>query len=361
MKITTGLLPDQSWTTELQKFQEQLSPHFASARQAHDILEQLTQNSSLIQAQEAMRQLGSSLRLHEQFTSAISGIQAKDMLHSASLAFESQKFLEQFAAKNTLKVSDELMRVVRGIDSLSSTAKQYAEVLKPLSQQNELFEKYRQLFTQTGASDLVKQMQSYGELAGLREAKSSFDNLFDRFGDFDLSQLSVDAESEREVSMAAHDITRQASEQQSFEDAIKRIVTAIHSQQNLTVQVMLWVIFCKVMDWLISGAIGAVMGHYAPTVLGNSPQAEKKAVQQIARAAVGSSAFLLEYRYVSAKVLVVRQKPKATSPEVGRLVFGRAVKLLKKEKDFALVQWSDNESGAEIQGWVFARYLEKFN
>ena len=44
-----------------------------------------------------------------------------------------------------------------------------------------------------------------------------------------------------------------------------------------------------------------------------------------------------------------------------RLSFGKAVKLMKKERDFALVAWTDKESGAEIQGWVFARYLGKFN
>lgn len=43
------------------------------------------------------------------------------------------------------------------------------------------------------------------------------------------------------------------------------------------------------------------------------------------------------------------------------MVFGKAVKLVKKDKDFALVLWTDKESGVEIQGWVFARYLAKFN
>lgn len=115
------------------------------------------------------------------------------------------------------------------------------------------------------------------------------------------------------------------------------------------------------MDLLITGAIGAAMGHYAPVVLGESPQAAKKAVQENARAAVGSPQLLVEYRYVSAKVLIVRQNPRARSPEVGRLSFGKTVKLLEKEKDFSLVLWTDEESGAEIQGWVFSRYIGKFN
>ena len=102
------------------------------------------------------------------------------------------------------------------------------------------------------------------------------------------------------------------------------------------------------------------MGHIAPVVLGESPQAAKKEIQAIARVAVGSAEILAEYRYVSAKVLIVRQNPKARSPWAGRLPFGRAVKLLKKEKDFALVLWTDQDSGSVIQGWVFSRYLSKF-
>ena len=47
-------------------------------------------------------------------------------------------------------------------------------------------------------------------------------------------------------------------------------------------------------------------------------------------------------------------------PVLARLSFGKAVRLLEKEKDFSLVLWTDKESGAEIQGWVFSRYLGKF-
>jgi hypothetical protein len=59
------------------------------------------------------------------------------------------------------------------------------------------------------------------------------------------------------------------------------------------------------------------------------------------RGAIGSPELLMEYRYVSAKVLIVRQNPKARFPELARLAFGKPVKLLKKERDFALIIWSD--------------------
>ena len=50
-----------------------------------------------------------------------------------------------------------------------------------------------------------------------------------------------------------------------------------------------------------------LMGHYSPAVLGEPPQAAKKAVKEIAREVAGAPFLLGDYRYVSAKVLVVRQ------------------------------------------------------
>lgn len=60
-------------------------------------------------------------------------------------------------------------------------------------------------------------------------------------------------------------------------------------------------------------------------------------------------------------MLIVRQNPRALSPEVGRLTLGKPVKLVKRDKDFVLVLWTDKESGAEIHGWVLSRYLGKYN
>ena len=160
---------------------------------------------------------------------------------------------------------------------------------------------------------------------------------------------------------AADAIAQSVTGQESLQESIEKIISAIQSQQEPTVQLVLWLFFRKVMDWLIAGAIGAVMGYYAPTLLDKSPQATKKALEETVRTAVGSADLLADYRYVRSDLLIVRQSPRARSPEIGRLTFGKAVKLLRKEKDFSFVLWTDIESGAEIQGWVFSRYLGKFN
>lgn len=94
----------------------------------------------------------------------------------------------------------------------------------------------------------------------------------------------------------------------------------------------------------------------APT----SPQAATSAVSRSAHSVADSPELLDGYRYVAAQVLAVRLNPKARAPQLGQLRFGHVVEVLDKNQDFALVRWQGGDGHAEIQGWVFARYLKKF-
>jgi hypothetical protein len=261
-----------------------------------------------------------------------------------------------------LSVDIEAMKRAAGLGSISSIANHYTQHLNPISEHRDLLEKLRrQALGGLSAADFAHQLVAENPaFRAMEDAKKTLDRLLPTFRSIDLSQFEASEQDEQETKQIAESITRAATGQESLREAVEQIIHAIQAQQKPSVQLMLWLFFRKVLDWLIAGAIGAAMSHYAPAVLGESSQAAKKAVQELARSAVGSPELLLEYRYVSTKLLIVRQNPKARSPEVGRLSFGMAVMLLRKEKDFSLVLWTDKESGAEIQGWVFSRYLGKF-
>ena len=257
---------------------------------------------------------------------------------------------------------NESMRQATGLDFASSVAKQYERYLRPTSQHQELLKQLRrQSFGGLTARDFASHLaEPNSALHAIQEARKSLDRLLPAFRDIDFRKFEPSENDGLETKQAAESIARTTANQESIQKAVERIVIAIQAQQKPTVQLMLWLFFRKVLELLIAGAIGAAMGHYAPAVLGESPQAAKKAIQANARVAVGSAEILAEYRYISAKVLIVRRNPKARSPEVGRLPFGRPVKILKKEQDFSLVIWTDEDSGSEIQRWVFSRYLSKF-
>jgi len=261
-----------------------------------------------------------------------------------------------------LGIDSEAMKRAMGL-SIDSIAKHYTQYLNPVSAQRALLEE-AQLRAPGGLSnhEFARQLvEGSHAFRAVEDAKKILDRWLPTLRDIDASQFEVSEQDEHESAEIAESIAQATTGHDSLTGLIERFALAIQEQpKNHPVQWLLLMVLWNVMDWLISATIGTVMSHYSPMVLGESPQAAKKAVQELARTAVSTPQLLADYRYVSASLLIVRQNPRARSPEVGRLPFGSAVKLIKKENDFTLIRWTDNESGAEVQGWVFSRYLGKF-
>lgn len=366
MNTTFDESSDRPKKISIQRIREQLEGQMRPLRQVQEMQDLVKRCSPDYQSKELIRQFEPHRQIQEFLGRPLVSKHVQDIIDGSSVAAQVKRMIEHYFPKDMfadLGLNNDTIRRAASLDSISSIAKQYEQRLKPFSAHHEPLEKLQhQAFGKLSTVDFAYQLgEANPALRALEDAKKSLDRLWPTFRDIDFSQVEARNSDEQETKRAAESITQTASEQESFQKAVGHILLAIQSQENPTVQLMLWLFFRKVMDWLIAGAIGAVMGHYAPAVLGESPQAATRAVQKKVRIAVGSPELLEEYRYVSAKVLIVRQSPRARSPTVGRLSFGKAAKLLKKEKDFALVLWIDKETGAEIQGWVFARYLRKFN
>lgn len=375
MNTTLDEPPDRPKKTALQQIQEQFERQMRPLRQIEEMQNLVRRHSSDYQLKELAQQFEQHRHIQEMLARSAVPKHIQDIIDGTSIAAQAKRMMEQYIPKNILTgfgldndtirrvagLNDSMQRAA-GLDFASNIAMQYERYLRPISRHQEVLEELRrQTFGGRAAIDFARQLtEASSAFRAIEEAQKSLDRLLPTFHDMDFKRFESSEKDEQEIKQAAESITQTAVEQESIQKAVERIVIAIQAQQKPAVQLMLWLFFRRVLDWLIAGAIGAAMGHYAPAVLGESPQAAKKAIQENARAAVGSAEVLAEYRYVSAKTLIVRQNAKARSPEVGRLSFGKAVKLLKKEKDFALVIWTDKESGAEIQGWVFSRYLGKF-
>lgn len=366
MNISFDEPPGRPKKTALQQLQEQFEHQMRPLRQIQEMQDLVKRYSPDYHLKDLTRQFGPYLKIREMLERSSVPKHFQDIIEGSSVAAQAERMMEQYFPKNSfasLGPYKDTIGKAAGFDSIGSIAKQYEPLLKPSSEHHEMLEKLRrQALGGLSTVNFARQLEEVNpEFRALEEAKKSLDRLWPMFREIDFSQFGAGDKDEQETKEAAESITQAVAEQDSFQEAVERIVLAIEAQQNPSVQLMLWLFFRKVMDWLIAGVIGAAMGHYAPAVLGESPQAAKKSVQEKVRTAVGSSELLVEYRYVSAKVLIVRQNPGARSPVVERLSFGKAVKLLKKEKNFALVLWTDKGSDVEIQGWVFARYLGKFN
>jgi post-segregation antitoxin (ccd killing protein) len=68
---------------------------------------------------------------------------------------------------------------------------------------------------------------------------------------------------------------------------------------------------------------------------------------------------LKAYAYVSTEHLVIRQSNKVKSRVLYTLEFGQVVRIIHKDRKWTLVEY-ETEEGV-IQGWVFTRYISKFN
>ena len=303
----------------------------------------------------------------------------QDFIGGSSVAATAQRMFEDLLPKYPLNslgqygegvsraaaqaFENEALLQATSVKQLFDISKQYDQYLNPISKHQEML---AQLGLQSYGGALGSEFSRHFEeinptFKALEHARKYLDGMWPTFRDYDFSQLQVDEDDGEDAKQIAKSLNHSTAQETSFEEAVKSIVRAIQAQEKPAVQLILWLYFRKLVELILAGAIGAAMSHYTPMVLGESPQAAKKNVQENARFAVGSLELLDEYRFVSTTVLIVRQNPGALSPEIGRLSFSKPVRLLKRDKAFALVLWSDKDSGAEIQGWVFARYLEKFN
>ena len=69
---------------------------------------------------------------------------------------------------------------------------------------------------------------------------------------------------------------------------------------------------------------------------------------------------LHNYRFVTASILNVRNKPTINSEILDELKNGKTVKFIKKSKRWVLIEYLCDQTGDYQQGWVFARYLHRF-
>lgn len=372
-----------------EEMQRQLPP----LRHLEEIQEQMRRATGVYQLKEQVEQYSLSAQLREILEQSMLPRHVQDLLDKGSAAAQAQRMLEQYLPKVHLDLDSDVMATAAdgkkptldhpfGLDNNAIAAA--ANAMK--SRLNDQFGFTNEAMAAANAMNLATahqewfnrlQLQATGGLSlpdlasqlghvnpalkALEEARRSLGNLAGAFRDFDLKQLELDEQEEQEAELAVEAITEAAATELTLPAAVAQIITAIEAQQNPAVRFTLWQFFLKLMDWIIAGIIGAIISQQMPPSAPQSPPQAVKSIKGVARATVNSPALLTEYRIVTAKTLSLRQNPKSRSPQLGQLGFGKIVKLLKKDRDFALVLWRDTESGTEIQGWVFARYLEKFN
>lgn len=143
------------------------------------------------------------------------------------------------------------------------------------------------------------------------------------------------------------------------EDMLMGLVEQL-KQQNGPLRTFLTLFLYPLIVGLVLAVITPIQQQLVSKWREDSPQgAEKQAAEKVVREA-GGKTVLADYRLVTAQPeLLVRESPAALGKQIGRLEFGTAVRIVKQESAFTLVEWR-GENDTLLAGWVFTRHLKKF-
>jgi hypothetical protein len=123
-------------------------------------------------------------------------------------------------------------------------------------------------------------------------------------------------------------------------------------------------IFATYIYPLILALVFSMINPYSDFIVKQKLESANKTSEKSLKSAArdrGLPSYVIDnFRFVSAKQLDVRANKKKRSPKIGVFKFGQPVEILKKDGDWTLVHYSDAESDAAIQGWVFSRYLKRY-
>jgi hypothetical protein len=341
---------------------EEMQRQLAPIRQWEELQRQI---APLRQWEEIQRQLDQH-RQWQDLQGNLAPIRQWEEMRKLADLHAQQMMLQHLPALQHGLHQDTLRDALRASE-ISSAATLLDPAIERINHHREWFDRLQRHAT---GGLLVSELAQHVEranpaLTSLAEVQRLFDRLGASFQSRDHSAFELLEEDAQAAEEEAERIAEVATTEPTLNSTFVQIAAHIEAQPNESVQLILWAYFQKLIGYIvnavISAAITVVVTQHMQSAPVQSPPQAVKTVKEAARMAVGSIEILSEHRFISAKAVNVRLNPKARSPKLAELRFGAVVKVLRKEHDFALIVWKDTDSSAEIQGWVFARYLKKFN
>ena len=303
--------------------------------------------------------------------------------------------LEKISAMQANHLFEPMILASEALDA--ARAAQFADLKGPMSglkdslekisaiQANHLFEPMKRLSEALDAARAAQFADLKGPMSGLKDSLEKvgairIDSILDRISkekwplaynasadDITISSdstITVDSTTftYEEIQDFANQIVDKVNAELSsnLEQGIAQIVSVIQAVRIPGLEKLLtWLVFPMIVGFLLSFvnpiADFYVKEHLAP----KKKEIEKQLRNHVARS-IGNTEQLNSFRFISANILNVRSRPSNKAQILGRLQFAQVVVLIKRDKDWSLVAWTDDENGLQLQGWVFSRYLQKF-
>lgn len=251
---------------------------------------------------------------------------------------------------------------LQGLESISVAAKLFEEFSKPIGWTNlsEITDPRRALASHRLHLFGDEAALATSMIAQMEAARTSVQALLGYMQEAEPIGFALDEPDIRLVDDVVRRIIDAPRTEQVPVTATRALVDAIETQPNPATRALLRLIGWKVLELCFVAVITFAGVHYSVALQRQEARAIKKGVAEISILHPDYAALLAERRYVDAEFLEIHLNPKALSPVLATITLGMHVRLLKVEKDFAFVEWTDKQSAVIVNGWVFARHLRKF-
>ena len=147
---------------------------------------------------------------------------------------------------------------------------------------------------------------------------------------------------------------------QYFEDYLNNLLNEIRDKKAPLIQRLLVCLIYPLIVGLIISVITPISNSYMNDYFRLDTRSKVKVIKKNASNVVTNYGMLDEMRFVNANLLNVRMQPSIKSHLIGTLKFSTPVIILKKKKNWTLVEWVNQDEDISLKGWVFSRYLKKF-
>lgn len=226
--------------------------------------------------------------------------------------------------------------------------------------------KMQEALTQWQIPDIAGDMQArINEFINSQNMlKHTYDDLLGNITNEDIQveasgSISVAGETvlKSELSTAFNEILPAIEKISSPIQVIEFLANFLSKYKKPIARVVMLIIF----QLMISISANLMTPYFANLLENLTHKPKREQINAIKREAVENYDLkeLSDFRFVTADILNVRQKGTVNSKCLDKIHFGQVVKILKKGRHWSYIQYANDNSGEEIQGWVFNRYLDK--
>jgi hypothetical protein len=276
-----------------------------------------------IASSQAMRVLADSQRAYDQLASGIAS------------AFTKAKEIE-----NQIVTSQAMQAFVASQKTYDRLASGFANA----------FAKVNQMEEQLASSNIIKWLEKFDSIA---EAVRNTQLTINSDGSLSGGGAILQASEIEQVINSCLTESALTTDQIPLEIRIDNFLTTIGKQHPLIIKIIVFIL----LPFLINVYSNK---YYSDSVNNNQAQLIRNIKTEVNKFQLDPH-FIGKYRFVATRQLNVWSRGTTKSRLLGKLYFGQVVRIIQKNKNWTLVEYHNETEEVVIKGWVFTRYIKRFD